>query len=73
MRSTGRGIADEEKTRVLQAFVRGDTAPGAGYGWGLSLVRRICRKEGWVLSFVDNSPQGTIFTVTFRDKTTTLT
>ena len=70
---TGRGIADEEKTRVLQAFVRGDTAPGKGYGWGLSLVRRICRKEGWVLSFVDNPPQGTIFTVTFRDKTTTLT
>ncbi len=24
---TGRGIADEEKTSVLQAFVRGDTAP----------------------------------------------
>lgn len=69
---TGRGIADEEKTRVLQAFVRGDTAPGEGYGWGLSLVRRICRKEGWVLSFADNPPQGTIFTVTFRGKTTTL-
>lgn len=29
---TGRGIADEEKTSVLQAFVRGDTAPGEGYG-----------------------------------------
>ena len=69
----GRGGADVELSRALQAFVRGDTAPGEGYGWGLSLVRRICRKEGWVLSFADNPPKGTIFTVTFRNKTTTLT
>lgn len=70
---TGRGIADEEKERVLQAFVRGETAPGEGYGWGLSLVRRICRREGWVLSFENNQPRGTVFTVTFGDKAKTLT
>ena len=62
---TGRGIADEEKERVLQAFVRGETAPGEGYGWGLSLVRRICRKENWTLSFGKNEPKGTVFTVWF--------
>ena len=70
---TGRGIADEEKERVLQAFVRGEAAPGEGYGWGLSLVRRICRKEGWVLSFENNRPRGTVFTVTFGDKSGALT
>lgn len=64
---TGRGIADEEKERVLQAFVRGETAPGEGYGWGLSLVRRICRKEKWTLSFDKNIPKGTVFTVRFVD------
>ncbi len=66
---TGRGIPEGEKARILQAFVRGDSAPGEGYGWGLSLVRRICRHEGWPLSFADNAPRGTIFKVKFAAAT----
>lgn len=62
---TGRGIEDGEKESILHAFVRGETAPGEGYGWGLSLVRRICRKQGWRLEFRRNEPCGTVFTVRF--------
>lgn len=66
---TGRGIPEGEKAQILQAFVRGESAPGEGYGWGLSLVRRICRHEGWPLSFADNAPRGTIFKVKFAAAT----
>jgi len=66
---TGRGIPDGEKAQILQAFVRGESAPGEGYGWGLSLVRRICRHEGWPLSFADNAPRGTVFKVRFAAAT----
>ncbi len=66
---TGCGIPDGEKAQILQAFVRGESAPGEGYGWGLSLVRRICRHEGWPLSFADNAPRGTVFKVKFAAAT----
>ena len=64
---TGRGIPEGDRERVLRAFVRGESAPGEGYGWGLSLVRRICRHEGWELSFAPNEPRGTVFSVRFGE------
>lgn len=66
---TGCGIAVGDKEKILQAFVRGRSAPGEGYGWGLSLVRRICQHEGWSLTFTANHPHGTVFTITFNENT----
>ena len=67
---TGRGISEGDRDKILGPFVRGENAPGEGYGWGLSLVRRICRHQGWELSFEPNSPRGTVFSVRFgRDGT----
>ncbi len=62
---TGCGIPSEEKSKVLQEFVRGASATGQGYGWGLSLVKRITAHLGWDLSYVDNTPCGMIFTIRF--------
>lgn len=63
---TGRGIPDGEKKEVLERFVRGKNAPGEGYGLGLSLVRRICERNGWELSFEQRQPNGTIFRVQWQ-------
>ena len=63
---TGIGIDNKEREAVLARFVRGQSAKGEGYGLGLSLVVRICRYQGWLLSMTPNTPKGTIFRVTYR-------
>lgn len=60
---TGRGIPDGEKKKVFEQFVRGKNAPGEGYGLGLSLVRRICERNGWRLSFASEQGKGTVFSI----------
>lgn len=60
---TGKGIS-KTKPEAFAPFVRGKNAPGEGYGWGLSLVQRICTHCGWALSVKDNAPHGTVFTIT---------
>lgn len=69
---TGRGIPDGEKKVVLEQFVRGKNAPGEGYGLGLSLVRRICERNGWNLSFSSEVGKGTIFHVRWPVITNTI-
>lgn len=59
---TGPGIGPQAQD-LFEAFVRGENAPGEGYGWGLSLVRRICLHEGWTLAWRANDPRGTVFRI----------
>lgn len=59
---TGPGI-DLESGNLFEAFVRGKNANGPGYGWGLSLVQRICEHTGWRLTVDANRPQGTVFKI----------
>ncbi len=60
---TGPGL-DLQSEDVFKAFVRGKDARGPGYGWGLSLVLRICEHTGWKLRLRANRPQGTVFEIT---------
>lgn len=60
---TGPGIAEAERERVFAPFIRGDTSRGDGIGIGLSLVDRICRKEGWRVSLHSPSNGGCEFRV----------
>ena len=54
----GPGIADAERERIFQRFVRGSTAAGTnGLGLGLSLVAEIARWHGGAAS-VDAAPGG---------------
>lgn len=44
---SGAGIPAHEREKVFAPFVRGDTTRGDGVGIGLSLVQRICARQGW--------------------------
>ena len=44
---SGAGIPPEKRESVFQPFVRGDSSRGDGLGLGLSLVQRICQRQGW--------------------------
>src|ERR1700685_442263 len=53
----GPGIADAEKTKVMQRFYRGDASRGTpGVGLGLSLVQAVAKTHGSAVELLDNGP-----------------
>ena len=63
---SGAGIPAEQHERIFQPFVRGSQARGEGLGLGLSLVKRICAKQGWSVS-LQSEPGHTRFRVTLNN------
>lgn len=65
---TGIGIADENKDKVFSRFFTVDKSHGGkngGFGLGLAVVKKICRKSGWKLSLDSTLGEGSKFTVMF--------
>ena len=60
---TGVGIPPEQRQAMFEPFVRGDEQRGEGLGLGLSLVQRICEREGWTVQLRDRVPRGCCFEV----------
>jgi signal transduction histidine kinase len=58
----GPGIAETQKGKVLEPFVRGDDArnmdDASGFGLGLSIARAIALAHGGTLSLHDLAPRG---------------
>lgn len=53
----GPGIADAEKSKVVERFYRGDSSRGTpGVGLGLSLVQAVAKLHGATLALSDQSP-----------------
>jgi signal transduction histidine kinase len=53
----GPGIADSEKTKVVERFYRGDASRGTpGVGLGLSLVQAVAKLHGSTLELSDQNP-----------------
>ena len=53
----GPGIADAEKSKVVERFYRGDASRGTpGVGLGLSLVQAVAKLHGSALALSDRSP-----------------
>jgi signal transduction histidine kinase len=53
----GPGIPDDEKSKVLERFYRGDASRGTpGAGLGLSLVATVAKLHGGALVLGDNHP-----------------
>lgn len=63
---SGAGIPVEQHEQIFQPFVRGAQARGEGLGLGLSLVKRICAKQGWTISVHNLATGGTCFRVSFN-------
>nr|WP_255608622.1 ATP-binding protein [Methylosinus sp. Sm6] len=66
----GPGIADADKQKVFEPFVRGQPARNmnehGGFGLGLSIVRALLEEAGGALELVDREPHGLIARVTLR-------
>lgn len=61
VQDTGTGIAPSISALVTEPAVKGSQS--TGFGFGLSIVKRLCEHQGWTLSV--SSEQGTRIAVTF--------
>ncbi|MGN1061237.1 MAG: ATP-binding protein [Candidatus Coproplasma sp.] len=65
---TGIGIAEENLDKVFSRFFTVDKSHGGkngGFGLGLAVVKKICRKSGWNISVDSKLGEGSKFTVEF--------
>lgn len=65
---TGIGIAEENLERIFDRFFTVDkshSGKNGGFGLGLAVVKKICRKAGWGLRVDSKLGEGTTFTVDF--------
>lgn len=63
----GIGISEEYKKKIFGRFFRiptGDIHDVKGFGLGLDYVRKMINYHHWKVKVTDNSPKGTIFTLT---------
>lgn len=67
VRDTGRGIPADELEKIFAPFFRGRGAAGKGMGIGLSLVSRVCEREGWSISVKSDEGRGTEFRLGVSD------
>ncbi|PKG80844.1 two-component sensor histidine kinase [Colwellia sp. 75C3] len=58
---TGPGIEPSISDKITDPAVKGSQS--TGYGFGLSIVKRLCEHQGWLLTF--SSEQGTKISITF--------
>ena len=67
----GIGIKKEEQERIFERFFTVDkshSGKNGGFGLGLAVVKKICRKAGWTLHVQSVLGEGTTFTVDFNCK-----
>jgi two-component system sensor histidine kinase CiaH len=68
VKDEGTGISDKEKKKIFEKFYRvgnESTRSAQGTGLGLYLCRKIAKDHNAAINVTDNSPAGSIFTVTF--------
>lgn len=65
---TGIGISEENSKKIFSRFFTVDksrSGKNGGFGLGLAVVKKICKKSGWDISVESEIGKGSKFTVTF--------
>nr|WP_240956035.1 HAMP domain-containing sensor histidine kinase [Wenzhouxiangella sp. XN79A] len=65
VRDTGCGMTEEDLERAFEPFYRAHDRSNEGYGLGLAIVARLCRRFGWPLEAESEVGVGTSFRVNF--------
>jgi signal transduction histidine kinase len=60
---TGQGLQTPDIQQLFRPYVRGGDSSGAGLG--LSLVQRLCQRQGWHITLANRQGGGTIARLTF--------
>ena len=66
---TGIGIAEENLDRIFDRFFTVDKShngKNGGFGLGLSVVRKLCAKQGWQLTVRSEVGVGSTFRIGFQ-------
>ncbi len=63
----GPGIPDEEKEKIFEKYFRGAKRQAKGTGLGLYLTKRIVKQHFGSIHVFDNTPQGCIFEIKFKE------
>lgn len=64
---TGHGISDEDRPHIFETFYHRRNTPATHFGLGLSIAKSIVDLHNAELTVADNEPQGSVFTIMFRD------
>jgi signal transduction histidine kinase len=65
VKDTGCGMSEADLERAFEPFYRAHDRSNEGYGLGLAIVSRLCRRFGWPLEVDSELGQGTEFRVNF--------
>ncbi len=63
---TGHGLGTQDIQQLFRPYVRGASSSGAGLG--LSLVKRLCERQGWQVTLATQPTGGTLARLDFRNK-----
>jgi signal transduction histidine kinase len=65
IKDTGPGVPPHERERIFDRFYRITGASAPGSGLGLAIAQRIASLHRATIRISDNTPHGSVFTVTF--------
>ncbi|MCF8068576.1 MAG: HAMP domain-containing histidine kinase [Desulfobacterales bacterium] len=65
VRDTGKGIEQEKLDSVILPHIKGEKSQG--FGLGLSIVSRLCKRFGWKLAFESWPEEGTRVKILWQD------
>jgi signal transduction histidine kinase len=62
---SGEGISEQQIGTMFKPFTRGENTSAAGFGIGLTIVKRLSERFGWPIDVESNPGEGTRFVVSF--------
>ncbi|MCA1780294.1 MAG: HAMP domain-containing histidine kinase [Xanthomonadaceae bacterium] len=65
IRDTGCGMSESDLEHAFEPFYRAHDRSNEGYGLGLAIVSRLCRRFGWPLEAASEVGVGTVFRISF--------